>query len=303
MPDSKAPTRGFVTIATGRMQYFRLAYVLLLSYRLSTSAPMPFAIITDRRNRYTDAFDNVVLIENPKRSYMDKLDLLVETPYDESIFIDADCIAFGDLNCYWDSFEGASDLSAFGYTFPRGTEGGWFSLDGTGKYRDRVAYGVHLHGVAYFIRRGETCQRIREIAWDIANHYGDYRFQQFQQPADEPILALAMAVTNCVPVPGHLGRFVWFQNTARIDADFFEHKLRYALRNSTDMQDAILVHYSTGCTHSIRYLTESKKVLYLHRHGHPWSAARGRIVRAECKIQRFFFRVRRKIKHLCKARK
>ena len=47
-------TRGFVTIATGSENYYRIARNLLRSYRLFTASPMPFALICDKENEYTE---------------------------------------------------------------------------------------------------------------------------------------------------------------------------------------------------------------------------------------------------------
>lgn len=50
-------TRGFITIATGKELYYQLAQNLLKSYRLYSRNPMPFAILCDRENTYTEQFD------------------------------------------------------------------------------------------------------------------------------------------------------------------------------------------------------------------------------------------------------
>ena len=107
-------TRGFVTIATGSENYYRIARNLLRSYRLFTASPMPFALICDKENEYTEEFDSVVVLENPLRSYVDKLFIPDFTPFDETIFIDSDCLAYRDLNAFWDAFENGPDFSAFG---------------------------------------------------------------------------------------------------------------------------------------------------------------------------------------------
>ena len=58
-------TRGFITIATGKELYYQLAKNLLLSYKLFTDQPYPFAIMCDRENEYTKDFDDIVILENP----------------------------------------------------------------------------------------------------------------------------------------------------------------------------------------------------------------------------------------------
>ena len=93
--------RGFVTIATGHERYYRMARNLLRSYRQNCSERVRFALIADRRNEYTEEFDDVVILENPANNWMDKLELLCNCPYDENIFIDADCLVYRDI--HWQS--------------------------------------------------------------------------------------------------------------------------------------------------------------------------------------------------------
>ena len=118
--------RGFVTIATGRTNYYKIAANLLRSYRYYSKAPEPFAVICDRTNKYTDMFDKVILMENPPFSYADKLRLPEYLPFDETIFIDSDCLAYKDLNDFWEVFKDADDFSMFGTNFPVDYEYGWF---------------------------------------------------------------------------------------------------------------------------------------------------------------------------------
>ena len=104
-------TRGFITIATGADRYYQLAKNLLLSYKLYSDSPCPFAILCDRENEYTALFDRVVLFQPGQHPYFDKFELLKRSPFEETIFVDADCLAYADLNGYWAYFAGADDFS------------------------------------------------------------------------------------------------------------------------------------------------------------------------------------------------
>lgn len=69
-------TKGFITLATGKEEYYRLAENLLRSYRLFCNFPLPFAILADQKNKYTDQFDDVIIFPNgSSHSYLDKLSL------------------------------------------------------------------------------------------------------------------------------------------------------------------------------------------------------------------------------------
>ena len=128
-------TRGFVTIATGNEKYYRLADNLLRSYRANSNADAPFAIICDRENELTKDFDQVIKVDEPSCSYMDKLLLYRYAPYDETIFIDADCLVFSDLSGLWEDFSDADDVSCYGCVHPLDSQTAWFTYDGCGKYQ------------------------------------------------------------------------------------------------------------------------------------------------------------------------
>ena len=99
-------SRGFITIATGDKKYHEMAKTLVRSYKLTSASPVRFGVITDDADDKFEEFDDVVLIKDATRSYMDKIDIMRYSPYDETIFIDSDCIAFNDLNIYWKDFGG-----------------------------------------------------------------------------------------------------------------------------------------------------------------------------------------------------
>lgn len=193
--------RGFVTIATGAERYYDLAVNLLHSYRFHTASPYPFAIICDRENKKTAEFDDVVLIDCPSYSYNDKLRLYEYMPYEETIFIDADSLAYGDLNAWWDMFAPMGDFSVFGYAYrDLSTAKRWFRPEGMREFADQVSFVPDFNGGVYYLRNTETCKRVFELAQYCAKHYHDYAFDGFKDPADEPVLALGMAVCGCEPL-------------------------------------------------------------------------------------------------------
>lgn len=193
------PTRGFITIATGNEKYYKLAVQLLRSYRDHCPAGVPFAIICDRENDYTQEFDDVVVMDSPNRSYMDKLMLYRYSPYDETIFIDADSLVLADPSGLWDDYADADDVSCCGVVYPLDSDRGWFRYDGCGKYKEQVKFLLDLHGGIYYFRRTQRCREIFETAIELADNYSQYGFRCFDQPADEPVMALSMAIHNCRP--------------------------------------------------------------------------------------------------------
>lgn len=189
-------SRGIVTIATGSMRYYEMARTLAHSLRVTNPA-LSVAVVTDAMNPYLSEFDDTVILERPNKSYLDKLDLLVQCPYDENIFIDADSIVYGDVGAFFDEFQSGTDFSCFGNRLPLNSSGGYFTAQGVGKWKDKIHYITNLHGGLYYIRRGEFCQKLHSLCMEILDHYSDYEFVIFKKPADEPILALGCAIMNC----------------------------------------------------------------------------------------------------------
>lgn len=251
----KSESRGFVTIATGKDHYYRIANNLLCSYRLNAGR-YPFAIICDRENEHTKAFDKVMLMKDPANSYMDKLRLFDFLPYDETIFIDADCLVYGDIDHWWDLFEKAGDCSVFGCAYDDlDTELGWFRTEGMGKYREKIRFVPSFSGGVYYLRNTQTCAEVFETAKEAASHYSDYPFAIFKRPADEPVIALGMAVMDCRPVDcEEVGLYTYHRYTR---SDITIPRAEWYYKNT--WRPIILIHWGNFGSQKAFYLFEAAK--------------------------------------------
>lgn len=254
-------TRGFVTIATGAERYFDIARNLLWSYRQFASVKYPFAIICDRRNKYTEEFDDVILLEKAHCNYLDKLQLYEYLPYDETIFIDADSLAYGDLDEWWDIFKDADDFSLFGYAWTDlKCRRGWFIPEGTGEFRDKIRFIPDFNGGIYYMRRGEKCKRVLELANYFAENFSQYKFNGFTSPADEPCLALAMAVEQCMPLDIHEKGLIFAPAPKDIELDITVPKAFYHGSEQGKGYGVNLVHWSNYRTKLSLYKFEIQKL-------------------------------------------
>lgn len=244
-------TMGFVTVATGDEHYYRIANNLRRSYRLFSSVPLPFAIICDRENRFTEGFDKVILLKSASFSYLDKLCLYDCLPYDISIFIDADCLAYGDLNHLFTYFETADDFSCMGRVLPLDDKTGWFNYEDLDQLQQQVSYCVGLHGGIYYIRRSEKAKAVFDTAKEIARDYHRYHFKgNFSSPGDEPVLALSMALNHCRPTQQDTGLICCYWEVENaISLSPAKGKARLLREN----KDTILVHWGTRFTRDLLY--------------------------------------------------
>jgi len=229
---------------------------------------MEFAIISDAENQYTGEFDHVVILENARHSCMDKLSLLKLCPFDENVFIDADCLAYGDLNEYWDYFENADDFTCFGKTYPldETQKTGWFKPGDVAEYNDLIHFIPILHTGVCFIRKGGQNHELYDLCTRIAQNYGNYKFATFQhQTADEPVIALAMSVLNMRIVPSARRPYIFVPHAKKMKVDMLSGRAVYSSIWDESFADALLVHWTVRNIGSPKYRFESDKIKLLEK--------------------------------------
>ena len=261
-------TRGFITIATGKELYYQLAKNLLLSYKLFCDSPYPFAIMCDKENEYTALFDDVVLFQPGEHPYFDKFRLLKEAPYDETIFIDADCLAYADLNDLWDYFASSDDFSGCGTNYPIDSEKGLFQDGQIGEYNGRVHWKPHICGGLYFIRKGASCDALYDECQKIAQHYNDYPWPDFCAPyADEPVLCLAMAAHGIHAMEADPANYGHPWEATEMEHDIFTGKCTYATEWHPKVKQGHIVHFGTRFCSKPPYLFEVEKMNLMLKKG------------------------------------
>lgn len=251
-----ALTKGFITIATGKEQYYKIAQNLLRSYRFTTKNALPFTLLCDTENEYTKEFDDVSIFENPTCSYLDKLNMFDLLPYDINIFIDADCLAFRDINRLFDIFENADDFCCYGRVLPLDDKRGWFEYKNlNADLQKQIDYVVGLHGGIYYMRKTEKCKKVLDDAKTFSHNYADYKFKgNFETPGDEPVIALSMALNKCNPIEHDLTSIIcYWEHENRFDMKILNG---IALCKNNGINTDI-VHWGTRHTKSIPY----KKVM------------------------------------------
>ena len=220
-------TRGFVTLATGSRIYYEVAHNLLLSYRWYSKNPMPFAIICEEENEFTSDFDAVIHIDNPRHSFLDKVRLPELAPYDETIFIDADCLAYRDLNGLWKLFEHSGDFAVCGAQYSLDSSEGWITREGSGVFKDQVKFSLVCNGGVYYLRK-EGLKEFYKTCGYILDHYDSFEFSYpLKYPEDEKVFALACAVHGYEPALCFVHVFCYYPLSHGVEMDIRKGKLFY----------------------------------------------------------------------------
>lgn len=252
-------SRGFITIATGDERYYRMARALLRSYRQTSAEPMRFALIADRKNEYTAEFDDVVILENPSNSWMDKLKLLQYCPYDENLFIDADCLIYQDINFFWDLFSNVDDFSCFGKALPMDSRDGWFTAEAAKVYP--IQFITHLHGICYFVRRGEAITKMNDLCRNIVENYSAVQYSGFNDRlADEPVFALAMAILGFQPINREPHYYCFAPFATRLDTNYYKKTVTFENPKDGQRDCCCIVHWGNQNTKKAQYRFDAKAV-------------------------------------------
>jgi hypothetical protein len=181
-----------LTIASGSDEYLMLAGALLKSLRLNAPEES-VAVVTDRRDHpVVGRFDHVVDLDARNGGgFSQKLHLADYAPYDETLYVDADCLAYGSLDELWAQCE---TVPSVGVLARRTVTPFWCTdLDRLPASYRLPSY-LEFNGGLYFIRRGEAAATIFAEGREIYERSEDFGLIRFGgEFGDEPAMALALS--------------------------------------------------------------------------------------------------------------
>ena len=241
-------TRGFLTIAYGSSRYVRMAKGLARSMRFHNPA-VSLAVVTDSGDRELRAlFDFVIpLDESYGTGVSQKLHVDRYTPYDETLFVDSDCLAFADPESLWPGYRGAFGVKGWSYLGANDTH---YGVDDMAKLLAQCGIGrlgAFNSGLFYF-DRSPAARKVFETAREISRRPRELGLKSFKNSpcADEPVFALALELNGIALLPWDGGRAMC---TATAD----------------DLQGLESINVFTGRCRLIRYGTVTEPVI-LHFH-------------------------------------
>lgn len=250
-------TKGFITLAAGDA-YCRLAEHLYMSYKLFSGCDYPFYVITDKagERRLSETFDGVIVKELEKNT-VEKLKFLEETPFDETIFIDADCSVVNDLNYVFDAFEqNGSDISAISRTVPlKDGEGGVQFSASAAKELGLTQDLPKFNGGVYYYRKSEASQKCIDFMFNDAlpnyHHYGLLTNDTLVR-YDEPIFIIAMLRygMKTLPVESDI-MFLLFKKKDKVKWDMKKRVCFYPWEDI--IVSPSIIHWKFGGTETFQY--------------------------------------------------
>lgn len=256
-------TRGFITVATGDY-YCGLAKSLAMSYRLFSKTEYPLYVLTDRQGEklLKKYFDGVIVMEEPTYTFLDKLSVYEKSPFDETLFIDADMHILRDISFLFDAFkENDSPVDCIGSLIEitdtvRPIHFGDAAIEAFGL----THYMAFNGGVYYYQKCQKTDEFFRFIYDDLIPNYHRYQMKVFRagQMADEPLIGLAMVVYKFTPFHSDVDIMKLVQDMKTLSWDM--EKQVCSMIWYQKKVSPILLHYGTHNTRHKKYVYYKSRV-------------------------------------------
>lgn len=251
-------TKGFITLATGKY-YCWLAEHLYMSYKLFSRCDYPFYVITDDegKDRLSKTFDGVIVHNGFTRTSVDKICIFTETPFDETIFIDADCSVVNALNYLFDKFEeNGSDVSGIaGYReLLIGENGVQFSANTAKKLGFNHDYPNFNGGVYYYKKTTDGKACIDFMINELLPNYHKYELMGRSNKTnmgDEPLVIVSMLKFGFKPIPVESGIMVIVENANTVKWDMKNHRCSFPWYEYTVSPS--IIHWKVGGTETYSF--------------------------------------------------
>lgn len=195
--------KNIITIATGKAIYMDMAVNLAKSFLWwHQKSEINFSIITDQPGSVpSDIHAKIKIIEvNPGelgKGFSSKLHLDKLAPMGQTLFIDSDCLIFGDLNFVFDRFKGKA-VSVVGHYVEAGE---WFGDVKKICENYQIPHFPKFNGGIYYIEKGELAIQVYKTARELEKKYDQIGFVRLRGlPNDEVIMALAMQIHHQTPI-------------------------------------------------------------------------------------------------------
>ena len=199
-------TQGYITLATGSNFYLELAINLVLSLKLNDPS-RPVCLVIDKGVKLPDAYkpfvDEIAYLE-PKDGFhgcLNKLRLNEVSPYQESMFVDSDCILVKqDMDRHWAKFASPGFNIAGGKV----TSGNWYGFDIAHVLAQlNTPYMVRMNSGVYYFRQGQASQQFFDATISLVEKHkellGTFHRNKLQL-ADEPFIGAALGQLGITPI-------------------------------------------------------------------------------------------------------
>jgi hypothetical protein len=263
--------KNVLTIATGKKLYVDLAVNLARSFWYwNSDTNIDFYLVTDVEELLPEdikAYTKIIKVKKDElgKGFTPKLFLDKLAPAGQTLFIDSDCLVYGNLNIVFEKFKG-HNVSVIG-TMVSNIE--WFGdIEKICKKFD-IPHLPKFNGGVYYLENGENAAKVYQKARDLEQQYDEIGFVRLRgRPNDEVLMALSMQLMGEQPIEEDgsvMAEFVNFKSGVKSDllngkAELYntpghkEYNQLWPLR----IAKPLIVHYLGNYNQLHPYITEAK---------------------------------------------
>lgn len=262
MTSTPQRSRGVITLGFGAKRYQDMAKTLLKNIRIRSPRTQT-AVVSETQQGWEGLADFVIPLKPEYgEGFLQKIHLDYYSPFDDTIFIDSDCLVVDDLEYLWDKFAGYNFTVCGTEMF----EGQWFRGDiGVARQRLGIEGPVpKFNGGFMYWSRGNVSANVFSGARELEPRYHELGFhgiRGYGDPTvtDEILVSLSMALVGEKPMDdqGTVMRTpIGLEGNLKVDV--LRGHVRF-IKNGVPVSPSI-VHFAGGFSRRRVYLRESLKV-------------------------------------------
>ncbi|MNK18488.1 hypothetical protein D3C87_366950 [compost metagenome] len=196
--------RQILTIANTKKAYFDMAINLARSFIWwHPDSSIQFKIVTDLSENLPTDLANIIQLQRVLpgelgTSFSAKLHLDKLADNGQTLFIDSDCLIFGNLDFLFERFKNHK-VSVIG-SYIR--EGEWFGSIKEVCDLFKIPHLPKFNGGIYYLEKGKAAADVFSTARTLEKRYDEIGFVRLRNnPNDEVLMALAMQLHGHTPIP------------------------------------------------------------------------------------------------------
>jgi hypothetical protein len=196
-------TKSVLTLATGKKTFVDMAVNLARSFNLwNKEGDIDFYIATDLQEHIPEdvkAFAKIITLQPNELGvgFSPKLHLDKLAPQGQTLFIDSDCLVYGNLLSVFEKFKG-HQVSVVGNYIAIGE---WFGDVAAICKKYNVPHLPKFNGGIYYLENGPIAKQVYATARELETQYDEIGFVRLRgRPNDEVLMALAMQLYQQTPI-------------------------------------------------------------------------------------------------------
>lgn len=248
---------GILTIAQGEKRYINMAKMLALSLKIN-DPNIRRAVVTDAPDDEFRGFYDICIPYEPAygKGLNQKLHLDKYSPFDETLFIDSDCLAVKPLG----PAVALCSEHLFAVFGDQVTSGEWY-MDVAAMCKKFGCPSLPMfNGGTYYFKGSETATKIYNQARKLKENYTENGFTGFRNSInEEPVIAVAMALNHVEAIDDRgTGMRTPIGIEGPLTIDVLKQKSRF--NKQGEIVEPAIVHFSGGYANAFHYRRESAKL-------------------------------------------